>query len=236
MNFFLNFYTIYNYYLIGIMPTQQPFSSCKTGLSRMCFRYYFSFMFLAFNSLFLYAQKQSEFHVLKATIIDGDTIGVVNLQQVKVVEKRKFKDKIAEKRYRKLEHDVLRAYPFAKAAGNLLRIYSDTLAMINDERKEKIYLKRVENELKKEFGADLMNLSVSQGRILIRLVDRETGDTSYELVKELRGTFSAFFWQTAARIFGHNLKSSYGSESEDKIIEDIVAKIENGDLELPKKK
>ena len=83
-------------------------------------------------------------------------------------------------------------------------------------------LDRYKDELKK--------LTITQGRILIKLIDRETNNTSYYIIKEYRGSFSAFFWQSIARIFGENLKAEYNPEDEDKLIEDIVIRIENGQL------
>ena len=115
----------------------------------------------------------------------------------------------------------------AKLAGEKLRGYEGELAAIDSERKKKKFYKKVEKELKAEFGDELTKLTISQGRILIKLIDRETGDTSYELVSELRGNFSAFFWQGLARIFGHNLKSNYDPEGEDRMIEEIVQRIES---------
>ena len=89
-------------------------------------------------------------------------------------------------------------------------------------------MKQVEKELLDEYEDDLKKLTITQGRILIKLVDRETGATSYELVKELRGSFSAFFWQAFARIFGSTLKAEYDPYGEDRLIEEIVLLIDNG--------
>ena len=91
-------------------------------------------------------------------------------------------------------------------------------------------MKQAEDELQAEFGDDLRNLTISQGKILLKLVYRETGASSYDLVAELRGKFRAFFWQAFARIFGFNLKSGYDPEGEDADIEFIVKMIEAGQL------
>jgi hypothetical protein len=167
--------------------------------------------------------------VLKAKIIDNDTIAIYTLPEFLIASERVFSSKKEEKDYGKLKRDVIKVYPYAKTAGILLRAYNDTLEMLGSEAKKKQYMKIVEEGLKEKFGKELTSLSVNQGRILIRLVDRETGDTSYELVKELRGIFSAFFWQSLARIFGNNLKSNYDpSSGEDKLIEEIITLIEMG--------
>lgn len=78
-----------------------------------------------------------------------------------------------------------------------------------------------ENEIKSKFNAEIKNLSVSQGKILIKLIQRQTGNTSYELVKEMKGSISAFFYQSVAKVFGHNLKSAYDPK-EDFEIENII--------------
>ena len=92
------------------------------------------------------------------------------------------------------------------------------------------FYKKFERELRAEYEGELKGLSVTQGRILIRLIDRETDNTSYELVKELRSGFTAFFWQGVARMFGNNLKTEYNPQKgEDKLIEDIMIDLESRD-------
>ena len=89
-------------------------------------------------------------------------------------------------------------------------------------------MKTIEKELKTEFEAPLKDLSMTQGKILLKLIDRETGNTSYELVKDLRGGFQAFMWQGVARIFGSNMKSEYYPEGEDIMIERAIKLVEAG--------
>ena len=84
--------------------------------------------------------------------------------------------------------------------------------------------------MKAQFEEELKNLTVTQGQILIKLIDRQTDYTTYDVVKEMRGTFSAFMWQTMARLFGSTLKSEYDKAGEDKLIEDIIAQIESGEI------
>jgi len=91
-------------------------------------------------------------------------------------------------------------------------------------------MKRAEKEINKEYGGELKDLTFSQGKILIKLIDRETGETSYDLVQTLRGKFTAFFYQTFARIWGYNLKVRYDPLGEDRQIEAIVRMIELGQL------
>jgi hypothetical protein len=91
-------------------------------------------------------------------------------------------------------------------------------------------MKQAEEEIEAEYGQELRDLTISQGKILIKLIDRETGNSSYDLVADLRGEFRAVFYQAFARIFGYNLKIKYDPEGEDKDIELIVRMIENGQL------
>jgi hypothetical protein len=99
----------------------------------------------------------------------------------------------------------------------------------NDKERRRI-MKQAEDELRNEFEDDLKKLTFKQGAILIKLVDRETGNSSYELVQELRGKFVAFFWQAFARLFGYNLKEEYDPDGADREIEEIVVMIENGQI------
>jgi hypothetical protein len=168
--------------------------------------------------------------VVQAMIIEGDTFPIVNLDAFYIVARKPFKNKRYSQKYRKLRRDVKRAYPYAKLAGMKLREYDAELKKLKTDHQRRKFMKKVEDELREEFEGELRELTVRQGIILIKLIDRETGDTSYELVKQFRGAFSAFFWQSIARLFGHNLKLKYDPDGEDKMIEEIVLLIENGQI------
>jgi hypothetical protein len=152
------------------------------------------------------------------------------LPSVDVYSTRTFKNKRAERRYGRLVKNVKKAYPYAKLAGDLLEEYSILLEATETEKERKKIMKQAEDELKAEYGGELKKLTISQGRILIKLIDRETQHTSYALVQDLRGKFVAFFWQALAKLFGHNLKAEYDPHGEDRDIEDIVVMIEAGIL------
>ncbi len=102
------------------------------------------------------------------------------------------------------------------------------LAEIPDEKERRQFLRQVENDILGEFEDDARNMTITQGRLLIKLIDRETQNTSYQLIKEYRGFLSAAFWQGIARIFGTNLKAEYDPYGEDALIELIVLDIEAG--------
>jgi hypothetical protein len=167
-----------------------------------------------------------------ATIVNGDTIPLVNMAPVDVVGPLSEEAAANLKAYMKLRRDVLRAYPYAKLASNELKFINDSISKIPNEKDRKKFVKEREKRMKADFEKDLRKLTLTQGRILIKLVDRETGSSSYQLVKELRGSLQAFFWQGLAKLFGSNLKTEYDSVGEDKLIEAIVQQIERGELQV----
>ncbi len=188
--------------------------------------------FLIANGLFAQSPDSSK---VKAGIYRNDTIAQVNLPLIEVIGAIDPAQAENLKKYLKLRRDVLRAYPYAKLASQQLKIINDSLAHIKSERDRKKFVKEMEKDLKERFEKDLKSMTYTQGRILIKLIDRETGNTSFSLVQELRGTFQAFFWQSLARIFGSNLKSEYDAQGEDRMIEGIVQAIERGELKVIKK-
>jgi len=181
-----------------------------------------------------YAQEQPP--VVVPYILDGaDTIPVVNLPVVDIFSTYGPDGAEALKRYLKLRRDVLKVYPYAKLASAKLKYVNDSLAHISSSRQQKKFIKQTEKEMKDRFESELKKLTYTQGKILIKLIDRETGNTSYALVKDLRGGLQAFFWQSLARFFGANLKSQYDPEGEDRMIEGIVRSIEKGEIKVVNK-
>lgn len=166
-----------------------------------------------------------------ASVVDGDTVPLINLAPAEIYASISPEAAAKMKAYLKLRRDVLRAYPYARLAASQLKFINDSVANIPNEKLRKKFIKHTEADLKKQFEKDLKKLTVTQGRILIKLIDRETGSTSYALVKELRGSLQAFFWQGIARLFGSNLKSTYNAQAEDALIESIVQQIERGELQ-----
>lgn len=162
-------------------------------------------------------------------IIDGDTVPTVNLREITISDERTFKTEREARKWSRLKRDVSKVYPYAHLAGKRMEEYSKLMENMT-EREQKLMFKKVEKEIKTEFEKDIRGFTLNQGRILLKLIDRETGNSSFALVKDLRGNFQAFFWQSVARIFSVNLKSEYDplNNSEDKLIEEIVISIENG--------
>lgn len=165
-----------------------------------------------------------------ATIIDGDTVAIMNLNPVTVIADRVFLNTDDAVKYYILRRDVKVAYPYAIMAEATFRQCEETMKTMTSESDKRHYLKQMEKIMMDQYKEDLKNMTVNQGRILIKLINRQTGTTSYEMVKELRGTLSAFMWQTVARIFGNNLKDTYDPETEDRDIEGIITLIEMGQI------
>ena len=161
----------------------------------------------------------------------GDTVYYANMREIVVRAPRKFKNAAEERQYWRLVFNVKKTYPYAKLAGQKLYQLNERYLQITSEKDRKEYSKKVEAELMAEFEGELRKLTVTQGRILMRLVDRETGNTTYEILREFRGSASAVFWQAIARVFGSNLKSKYDpSSGEDRTIEQIIEQIEEGSI------
>jgi hypothetical protein len=174
--------------------------------------------------------QESKYTVLAAKVIDGDTIAFVRLKEVEIYSLKIPKSRKAQKRLTKLVKNVKIVYPYAKLAGMKLREYEDKLLNAATDKERKQIMKQAEKEINEEYGGELKELNFSQGKILIKLIDRETGDSSYELVQELRGKFTAFWYQAFARIWGYDLKEKYDPNGEDRQIEVIVRMIERGQL------
>jgi hypothetical protein len=160
---------------------------------------------------------------------NGDTVPIVSLAMVNVKGKRVFKSKRQKRKFLRLERHVRKVYPFAKLANEKLVAYELTLAEMSDHRRKK-FMRVSEKEIRKEFSNDLKALTFTQGRILLKLIDRETGNVSYELVKDLRGGFTAWLFQGVAKMFSFDLKADYNPKEDDKLIEEIVVQIEQEEL------
>ena len=164
-------------------------------------------------------------------IVDGDTIPYYRLNEVKVVESASLLTEKEIRKNQKLIRNVKKMLPYAKIGKQRLDELELRIAdMPKRERKEAI--KQAEKDLLADFSDELKACTISQGMVLLKLIDRETGRTSYVLVDELRGKIRAGFYQTFARLFGYNLKSQYDprNNKEDNLIERIVLSIERGKL------
>jgi hypothetical protein len=161
---------------------------------------------------------------------EGDTVYEFALDDVDVLYHKPFKDKEQEKFFAKMVRDVKAALPYAKIISAEMKLTNKKLYEMKDDKQRKKFLDQYEKEVFKKYEANLKKLTISQGRILLKLIDRECEQTSYELVKIYRGTFSAFFWQGMAKLFGSTLKSEYDPQGADKTLERIIILVEAGKL------
>ena len=179
------------------------------------------------TSFALFAQTNG---IRPAYIEEGDTIYVEFLNEVEVTAALVFDSKRNAKRYSRVVRYVKKVYPYAKVAGIKMREYEAIIAKTEKKRDRKKIMRRAEQELKEEFEDELKKLTYMQGEILLKLIDRETNTSGYELVKDMRGGFKATFYQSSARLFGFNLKDRYDPDGRDKELEYIVRLIEQGNL------
>jgi hypothetical protein len=177
-----------------------------------------------------FSQTDTATYKVPYKVENGDTIYMAYLGEVNIILHRGFNNKWDERKYWRLVYNLKKVYPYAKLAKEKLEEMNEHFLTLNSEKERKAYTKEVEKEIRTKFEEDLKKLTITQGRLLIKLIDRETGQTSYQLIKELRGSLSAFFWQTLARLFGSNLKTEYDGAGADKLIEEILVAIDEGYL------
>jgi hypothetical protein len=187
-----------------------------------------SIVVLSFGSLSKAQAQNREGIIMIAEVFHGDTFPVKYLPYLNIVGEKKFVSDYERRKWKRLQKNVKAVYPYAKMAGELLEKYSEEMANVESEREKKKFYKKIEKELKSEFEGTIKKMTTSQGRILVKLIDRETTQTGYEIVKEFRGGLTAFFWQGLGKMFGQDLKDSYDPAGEDAQIEQIVLLIEAG--------
>ena len=166
--------------------------------------------------------------LLHSLEVNGDTLPVVNLEEVRVMPMPKFRNRREYRRYSRYVRNVKKVYPYAKFTAHLLNEMEGHLDSLTTEKEKKAYIRSVEKSLKAKYSDVIWNMTFSQGKILIKLIDRETGMTSYEIIDRMKGAFNAGFWQAVARLFGSNLKTKFDPEGEDRILNQVVLMIEYG--------
>ncbi|PBQ32259.1 hypothetical protein CNR22_10910 [Sphingobacteriaceae bacterium] len=164
----------------------------------------------------------------RAEVVGKDTFPMVVFNEVEIVTNFVFSNTRQREQWTRVKFNVKKVYPYAILAAAKLKEYDKALAAIKEENLRKAFIKVCEKDLRTEFEDELKGLTVSQGKILMKLIDRETEKTTYEIVKQLRGSFQAAMWQTVARIFGHNMKVEYDAQVEDIMIERAVKLVEAG--------
>ena len=190
-------------------------------------------LLIAFSQLFTPVLGQNQ-NVYRAEVRGDDTIAIIDLQPVRIMGEIGEKGEERRQKYHELIYDVRQVYPYAKFFAAKMEEIDSTLKTFDDRKKRKQYLKREEKKLKDDLKSRLKDLTYDQGRLLIKLINRETGKTSYELIKRYKSGIKATMWQTAAKVFSMDLKNNYNKEEEE-AIEKILKAIETDKLKLNEK-
>lgn len=183
-------------------------------------------------SLNMQAQERQSINgrLVPMCIYEGDTIPCVQLRTVYIFKPLKFKNEKERMEYYRLVRNVKKVYPISKEINQaIIETYEYLQTLPNDKARQK-HIKRVEKGLKEQYTPRMKKLSYAQGKLLIKLVDRQSNSTSYELVKAFMGPFKAGFYQTFAALFGASLKKDYDPLGEDKLTERVVLMVENGQI------
>lgn len=170
-------------------------------------------------------------YLLQKVDRNGESLPEIEIKEVTVVGRQKGNARKVQsqlRKYDRLVYNLKRAYPYALIVRARLEMANEDLAGIPEEKDRRKYIKDLEKDVFAEYEDDMRRMTITQGRLLIKLIDRETQNTSYELIRQYRGGLSAAFWQGVARIFGTNLKEEYDPYGEDALIELIIINIEAG--------
>jgi hypothetical protein len=169
-------------------------------------------------------------YLLQKVERNGVTLPEIEIKEVTVYPHPKFPKKSDYRKYERLVYNIKRVYPYALIVRSRLYTVNQDLMEFKTEKERKDYMKKVEKDVFAQYEGDMRQMTITQGRLLIKLIDRETQNTSYSLIKDYRGKLAAAFWQGIARIFGTNLKEEYDPYGEDTLIESIILEIDAGSL------
>ncbi len=160
-----------------------------------------------------------------AVVYNGDTIEAKTLSNVDFYARYTDATRANKAQWTRLRNAIIVTYPYALSSGTILNEMNVKLAGVTDKSERKEYIKTREKELKKEFTDPLSNLSIYQGKVLMKLINRQTGNNCYEIIKEYRGGFTARLYQTVAFFFSSNLKQPYDATGEEREMETILKEV-----------
>ena len=163
-------------------------------------------------------------------VLDSDTVPFFGIRQVLIFPERKFKSRRQYREYQRMIRNLKIVYPYALEAKTILEQLDSAYASTTSLQEQRKFSYKMEKKLHRQFEQQIRNLTYSQGHMLIKLINRETGLTSYEIIKRFRGSLSAGLWQGVAKLFSSDLKSTFKPEEEDKILEELIILYENGQL------
>tara|TARA_B100000886_G_scaffold106578_1_gene71107 strand:- start:418 stop:1062 length:645 start_codon:yes stop_codon:yes gene_type:complete len=179
------------------------------------------YIFLLLSNLILYAQNEKQNFSMSP-------VDTVPLNLILPDHQVYTSDNEFLKKWNKTKFYIRSVYDYAKIASSMLERFNDTLALLSNNRIKKRYLKRANKMLKNEFGDEIRKMSINRGTHLMKLIYRNTGLTTYDIIKLYRGSGKAFWFQTLCLVNGQNLKKEYDPEGEDYLIEKAVSLIESG--------
>lgn len=172
----------------------------------------------------LTARRRGKGVVYQEWVVErGDSVPLIHLAPI-----RKYARKPDMRRYARMVRAVKKVYPIAQEAKRLMADMETELLAMPSKREQKLYIKGIQKRLIREYTPVLKKMTIYEGAILLKLIDRETQSTAFEIVKEFRGGFEAGFWQLFAKMFGNNLKTDYDPKGDDRMLEQIVTYYEKG--------
>ena len=174
----------------------------------------------------IHGQQKGEY--VMGIVVGNDTIIQRMVPEIWVYPPRKFANKRQQQNYSRYVAKVKKVYPLAVEARILLDKYEPQYYALKDKRDRKKLMKNLEKELLDKHKEELKKWSISDGKILLKLINRETNRSAYSIIENFRGEFSAVFWQGIARLFKNNLKNGYDPQGDDRMLEEVVRKIESG--------
>lgn len=175
-----------------------------------------------------YKLKITIYRYPEPTIENGDTVWTYLLPELPVYAQLKFKNARQIRKYNKLVYNVKKVLPLAQKVNAIIKETYETLEQLPDKKSKQAHIKAVERDIKRQFTPEMKKLTYSQGKLLIKLVDRECNQTSYEIVKAFFGPARAAFYQVFAWTFRASLKKKYDAENDDKMVERVVKQVELG--------
>lgn len=167
-------------------------------------------------------------YMVPAIVLNGDTLANFSLPVLHIFKPLNLNTREKQLAYRKLVRDVRKALPYAKMVSATLMETYEYLETLPTEKEKRKHIRRLEQDLLKDYTPELKKLTLSQGKLLIKLINRETGSSSFGLIDAFLGRFSAGFWDTMAGAFGATLKVGYDPEGEDAVIERVCVMVERG--------
>ena len=175
-------------------------------------------------------QVEGGFRLPAQVSSQGDTVGLAFLRDVYVFPRMRFKNKRQEQFYWRTVRDVKKCLPYAKMITKDMAYADEELAKLPDDKSRRKWWRQFERQLYRKYEKDFRDMYASQGMMLMKLMDRETDRTSYELIKQYKGKASANFWQFVAKLFKNDLKEEYDATDKDRIIERVINLVEAGQL------